>query len=86
MKTLCCISVNYIVCEWQNFDFKIRSDNKKNSYKRRVYESVDGISLSYVIAISITDEQKNSCKQRVEGLHTPIRSNTVSYKSDSQDN
>ena len=32
----------------QNFDYKIRSDHqKKNSYERRDYESVDEKSLSY---------------------------------------
>ena len=30
----------------QNFDFKIRRDNKKKSYERRVCESVDDNSLS----------------------------------------
>ena len=30
----------------QNFDFKIRRDNGKNSYQLRVYESVDDNSLS----------------------------------------
>ena len=29
-----------------NFDPKIRKDNKKNSYERRDYESVDEKSLS----------------------------------------
>ena len=40
------IGHNSVQCG-QNSDFKIKSDtNKKNSYDRRVYESVDDRSLS----------------------------------------
>ena len=34
----------------RNFDFKIRRDDQKNSYERRVYESVDENSLSKAIS------------------------------------
>ena len=35
-----------IITFGQNFDFKIRKDNEKNSYERLVNESVDDSSLS----------------------------------------
>ena len=38
----CCLGATF----GQNFDFKIRWDNQKSSYERRVYESVDDDSLS----------------------------------------
>ena len=34
----------------QKFDFKIRRDNRKNSYESRVYESVDVRNFSYIIS------------------------------------
>ena len=37
---------HYCVRMTQNFDFKIRRDHQKNSYERRVYESVDDSSIS----------------------------------------
>ena len=38
--------MNELVQFGQNFDFKIRRDNGKKIYERRVYESVDDRSLS----------------------------------------
>ena len=46
----------------QNFDFKIRGDNKKKSYERRVYESVDDSSLSKAISQKQT-KKENSCSK-----------------------
>ena len=47
----------------QNFDLKIRRDNNKNCYERRVGESVDDNSLySY---ISKTDKKKELMQQRI---------------------
>ena len=49
-------------------DFKIRRDNKKNFYERRVYESVDDRSLSWAISQK-TDEKKNSWNKGLNYLN-----------------
>ena len=41
---------------------------KKNSYERRVYESVDENSLSKVISQK-NDEKNKSCKKRVKQIY-----------------
>ena len=41
---------HYSVRMAKNFNFKMRRDNKKISYERRVYESVFDNSLSYAIS------------------------------------
>ena len=45
----------------KNFDFNLRRDHqKKNSYERRDYESVDEKSLSYIGYVPKNHEQKNN--------------------------
>ena len=44
-----------------NFNFEITRDHKKNSYERRVYESVDDRSLSHAIS-------RNSTEKIIQGV------------------
>ena len=46
----------------QNFDFKIKRDHKKNSYKRRAYESVDVRSLFWVMSHRSTESSTPGLK------------------------
>ena len=46
----------------RNFDFKIRRDEQKISYERRVYESENENSLSKAISQK-TDEKNKSCNK-----------------------
>ena len=46
----------------QNFDFKIRRDHGKISYERRVYESVDDMSLSLAISRKFTEKNNSGHK------------------------
>ena len=46
----------------QNFNFKIRRDNKKKSYNRRVNESVDDNSLSKAISQKPTKRRTHATK------------------------
>ena len=57
LLTRCCTA-------WPNFDFEIRRDNKRISYERRVYESVDDNSLSQEISQKQTE--KELLQQRVK--------------------
>ena len=59
--TLCCIAWPKSNI-WPKFRFKIRKDEQKISYERRVYESVDDNSLSKVI-FQKTDEKNKSCNK-----------------------
>ena len=43
----------------KNFDFNLKRDHQKISYKRRAYESVDEKKLSYAMSQK-NDEKKNS--------------------------
>ena len=54
-------SIHYKLATFdRNYDFKIRRDDQKISYERRVYESVDDNSLSKAISQK-TDEKNKSC-------------------------
>ena len=46
----------------RNIDFKIRRDDQKKSYERRVYESVDDNSLSKAISQKLTKEINHATK------------------------
>ena len=52
----------------QNFDFKIRREHQKISYKRRAYESVDVRSLFWIISHGFTESSTPGLK----GLYSHI--------------
>ena len=65
--TLCCILVT-MEHVWKYFEFKIRRDNQKNSYERRVNESVDNGSLS--LALNYLKNMSRILKKQIQLMDT----------------
>ena len=62
----------------QNYDFKIRRDNWKNSYERRAYESVEGKSLSLDISQNQRKTQLGQERVNASSIKPKFEYNAIS--------